>query len=76
MKSQDQLRASSDGLWGSMCLDQPLELMEFIGSQPKRTAGALMMQSAPRFLEKSPLLQVILFLQHFISFDLFLGKAS
>src|SRR2546421_5077928 len=47
MRSLDELRTSSDGLWGPMGLDQQLQLTELIGSQEQRTLGALMRQTAP-----------------------------
>ncbi len=71
MGDLDQLRTSGNGLWSSMSLDQPLEMIELMRSQLKR---ALIMRGAPRLPLERPLLRAILFLQHFLFFCLFLGK--
>ena len=56
-----------------MGLGQPLETIELMRSQLKRT---LIMRGAPRLPSERPLLQAILFLQHLLFFCLFLGKDS
>ncbi len=51
MRELDQLRTTSDGLWGSVGLNQKLEVMEFIGSQLKNTLRMLIMHGLPLVLE-------------------------
>ena len=43
----DQLRTTGYGLWGSVGLDQPLELIKGVWSQLKRTLRVVEMHGGP-----------------------------
>lgn len=47
MSGQDQVRTASNSLWGSMGLDQRVQVTELMRSQVNRTLEALMMHVTP-----------------------------
>lgn len=76
MSYQDQVRTSSDCLWGSMGLDQKLQLLELMRSQLKRTLGTMMMHGVPRLPSETITPTSHALSRTVLLLCLFLGKAS